>query len=149
MPDPRADGHVLCTRSAEAPWKPWECIEEQTGRRGPGGHIEGLRQEKIREALSFAVPLWIAEMADWPPYQRDTFRANVDLIAGQADLLLAPLPTSAAERWKRHQVFTAIAKGIARMAYAPGGVRIFGLHWCTDHDVCLAAERGAAEEGDA
>lgn len=98
----------------------------------------------MRGALSVAVPPLIAEMADWSPSRRSAVRREAaDLIAARADLLMAPLPTTDAERWKRYQVFAALARGIAALAYQPGGVSVFGLHWCTNHDVCTVDGQGA------
>ena len=36
--------------------------------------------------------------------------------------------------------FNHLARGLAALAYQPGGVTAFGRHWCTDHRACDAAE---------
>lgn len=42
---------------------------------------------------------------------------------------------------------SALITVIAVCAYQPGGITVFGRHWCTDHRVCLDAERQAADDG--
>lgn len=93
------------------------------------------------------VDLWLAEIATWPADRiREVCDNDADLVAG-ADSLLWQDPT------KRHRkqtgglpadpepsdVADALARGIAVLATAPGGVTVFDRHWCTpgtpDHDV--------------
>jgi hypothetical protein len=42
-------------------------------------------------------------------------------------------------------IFVRLVRGLAVLAYAPGGVTAFGHHWCTDHNVCDQAAREATE----
>lgn len=42
--------------------------------------------------------------------------------------------------------FNHLARGLAALAWCPGGVTAFGNHWCADHDLCeeTAARVGVA-----
>lgn len=41
------------------------------------------------------------------------------------------------------EVFNYLARGLACLAHAPGGVTFAGLHFCTDHDVCTGKRKPA------
>lgn len=34
---------------------------------------------------------------------------------------------------KRREAFAALARGLAALSFAPGGVEFFGAHWCARH----------------
>lgn len=77
-------------------------------------------------ALSVSVPLYIHELSkqSWPERQRIA-RECAEIVATKGDVIL--FKSKKGEETKR--AFNALAQGIACLAYAPGGVRIFGLHF--------------------
>lgn len=38
-----------------------------------------------------------------------------------------------------------LARGLAAAAFQPGGISVFGRHWCVDHAECVAAEAAAQQ----
>ncbi|MFV2094849.1 hypothetical protein ACFHW1_05070 [Micromonospora sp. LOL_014] len=44
------------------------------------------------------------------------------------------------------QVWTALARGLAAAAMAPGGITFMGQHWCADHTICDKAMEALATE---
>lgn len=42
------------------------------------------------------------------------------------------------------RAFAVLARGLAAAAFQPGGVTFAGIHWCTDHVLCVAAREAAA-----
>ena len=83
-------------------------------------------RELLTMALEAAVPLYIAQL------QRLTIDEIV-AIAREAGPLLAEkgdrLLFRGAKRGETAAVFNATARGIAALAFAPGGVTVFGRHW--------------------
>ncbi len=57
---------------------------------------------------------------------------------GMADVLLFPrADPSASVRRNAIQAFNVYARGLAILAFTPGGVNLLGGHWCADvHDGC-------------
>lgn len=83
--------------------------------------------------LELAVALRIGELAalDEPGRWRlrDRWRADaVDPIACQGDAMLY-----GGVKGEAAATFNHLAKAVAALAYAPAGVRFFGVHWCTEH----------------
>jgi|GEM_PF-2057796 len=88
-------------------------------------------------SLEAAVPLHIMELASVSGEERLRIgRAAVEPITNRGDALLFGGKKGAAA-----EVFNALARGLAALAYQPGGVTFAGRHWCTDHAACQAAER--------
>lgn len=85
--------------------------------------------------LSCAVPLWIETMRSWSAGRRETeAHAAGHTIAYGAGA--AAVATGGRERNKSSrgnkgaaEVFNAVAKGLAILAYCPGGVTFGGQHW--------------------
>lgn len=77
----------------------------------------------LQPALQAAVPLWIEQWRDRPEADRIA-RAHelAPIIASQGDALLFKAKNTP-------KVFNALAEGLAVLAYAPGGVTVFGLKW--------------------
>lgn len=92
--------------------------------------------------LQLAVPMWIEQLRNVGgqiPYdERDRI---IEQINSKGDDL-----QYGGKRGSAAQAFNAMAKGLAALAYAPGGVTFAGQHWCTDHQVCLDADRYAAAQ---
>lgn len=126
----------------------------------------------LAESLRLAVPLWIMELRQLDDETRSRRMAEWTQEAAYSvscygDIL--QFRTKAGKRhhqkcldwWKAYrpgehpsrpgdcsckigtaEVFNACARGIAALAHCPGGVTVFGLHWCLDHTAC---KRAAAE----
>lgn len=74
------------------------------------------------------VPLYIAELQGSTFEERKSMAPSiVDLVAHKADEMMYA-PRKALKR--KSSVLSAIAKGIAIMAYQPGGVTLLGIHAC-------------------
>jgi hypothetical protein len=89
----------------------------------------------LEVALSFAVPLWIDQVREWSPEERQAK-------AGAASHLIAYgngaafVATAGQERGKGKpgevaQVFNSVACGLALLSFCPGGVTWGGQHWET------------------
>lgn len=83
------------------------------------------------ETLRFAVPLHIAEVAELTVEQRLTVAKRcAETVGAKGDTLLFK-SKSAAGRRSTGEAFSALARGLACLAYLPGGVEFANtLHWC-------------------
>lgn len=96
------------------------------------------------DALLVAVPLEILAQQGMTDEARAGYaRSHADALQVGADTALFGGGPSAARR-EGAAYFGALARVLAAMAYQPGGVTVFGQHWCTDHDACKAAAVEAA-----
>lgn len=90
--------------------------------------------------LQLAVPMWIEQLravgGQLPYDERDRI---IEQINSKGDDL-----QFGGKRGSAAQAFNAMAKGLAALAYAPGGVTFCGIHWCTDHAICEQADAYAA-----
>lgn len=81
-------------------------------------------------SLDVAVPVAQEELGrmSWAEVERVAAEA-VDVVASKGDLILyrstRPGETSAA--------FVALARGLAALSFAPGGVSFLGRHWDAEH----------------
>ena len=105
--------------------------------------------EHLSIALQATVPIAILEMRSWTAEARQAAAAEWgQIIASHGDDILF----RSARQGDSAKAFTALARGLAALAYCPGGVRFLGIHWCTDHQACIGAERearlAAEEEAD-
>lgn len=94
--------------------------------------------------LGAAVPLWIHKLAQLDEHTRDQRRMqwaseSATIVGSQGDAL-----QYGGKRGQAAAAFNGLARGLAALAYAPGGVTFAGEHWCVDHAACLAAELAAA-----
>lgn len=93
----------------------------------------------LAETLRVAVPLRIAELQQLPPAVRNRRVAKwaataVDPIASQGDAL-----QFGGERGQAASVFNSLARGLAALAHAPGGVTFADTHWCVEHSMGVNA----------
>lgn len=105
--------------------------------RTPLDRNEQRTMDVLLPSLLLAVPMWIHRLRTTGEDQRVALAKDcADVIAAHGDDLLyrSKKPGRTAE------VFNALARGIAIGAHQPGGITVFGQHWCTDHDACTGAE---------
>lgn len=94
------------------------------------------------DALLVAVPIEILNQQGWTDAARFEFaRSHADALQSGAD---AAQFGGGGGRGEGAAYFAALARVLAAMAYQPGGVTVFGQHWCTDHAACLAAQAEVA-----
>lgn len=85
----------------------------------------------VLPALEAAVPMHMWELQHTTDAQRvEIGHRCAELIAERGDQLMYGGKSTA-------DVFNALAEGIAVGAFQPGGITVFGRHWCSDHAVCL------------
>jgi hypothetical protein len=89
-------------------------------------HSEVTAGHLLRSSLELAVPMYISELRDMDPEQRLKLgREAADYIAHHGDDLLY----RGGRKGDSAKAFNATARGIAALAFAPGGVTVFGLHF--------------------
>jgi hypothetical protein len=96
-------------------------------------HAERVRGH-LRIALSAAVPLNIEALRQRPPAARTRTRLAwapeaADIIGSQGDALQFTTKTPG----RTANAFNALARGLAALAWQPGGVHVFGLLFCAQH----------------
>jgi hypothetical protein len=80
----------------------------------------------LKSALSCAVPLWIEGLRGTSFDERQAFAVNAaNIIAEKGDLILF----KSKKKGESAAAFNALAKAIAVLAYQPGGVTSFGMHF--------------------
>lgn len=95
-------------------------------------------------ALDAAVPLRIMMIRDRSPEMRASDGAfAVDVIASKSDALMF-----GGRKGEAANAFNWLVKGLAALAYQPGGATFAGRHWCVNHTECEAAEAAAGEPPD-
>ena len=97
-----------------------------------------LEREPALGLLQVVVPMWISDLRSYPEEQRlEIAREAGQYIAEHGDdLMFRSKPGKSAE------AFNQLAKGLAAAAYQPGGITFAGMHFCTDHEACKAADHG-------
>lgn len=82
----------------------------------------------LQAALDAAVPLWIEQIKrecwSFAEIQR-VARDTAQVVAAEGDNILFRGP----KRGDTARAFNALARGIACLSFAPGGVRVFGRRW--------------------
>jgi hypothetical protein len=75
------------------------------------------------------VPLWIEQLRQLPfaEVQRQA-KECCDMVAHHGDNILY----RSKKKGESAKAFNALAKGLACLAFAPGGVNAFGGHWQTN-----------------
>ena len=87
-------------------------------------------------ALEVSVSLFITELRGTSHWQRVALaHEDAAQIAAHGDALMFR-----SKKGETARSFNAVARGIALGAYQPGGITVFGRHWCVDHDVCTGAK---------
>jgi hypothetical protein len=98
----------------------------------------------LAETLAVAVPLRMAELAVMEPDVRArTVRGwaarAADVVSSRGDQLMFRVKPTKGEGGTA-DTFNHLAKGLAALAHAPGGVVFAGTHWCVEHRAGVAAE---------
>lgn len=88
-------------------------------------------------ALDAAVPLWILQFRELPPEERQKKLAEVT--ADDLCLRLEYVLHRGPKEGDTARAFNDLAQAIALLAFAPGGVRVFGRHW--DAETLIPSER--------
>lgn len=86
--------------------------------------------ELLKTSLSAAVPLWILQFQDRPWQEVMAIaKESSQEIAEHGDIIMFKGP----KRGQTAQAFNALAKGIAALAFVPGGVKFLGMHFEAKH----------------
>jgi len=80
----------------------------------------------LRAALGAAVPLWVIELRKrpWSEIQAIVHEC-ADVIASKGDVILY----RSKKKGESAAAFNALAKGLAALSFAPGGVTFLGDHY--------------------
>lgn len=93
----------------------------------------------IVTALACAVPLWAHHLAEYPAaeiFSADAIGSLQERIHNAGEAILFRVPGKTADG------FNAIAEAVARLAFCPGGVRCFGMHFEYKPGEFLAGKHG-------
>ena len=83
----------------------------------------------LKLALEVAVPLWIEELRSWSWDDRVMLaRVCAQVVAEKGDVLQYGGEGCA-------EAFNRLAQGVAALAFVPGGVTIFGMHFSSKRPV--------------
>lgn len=87
---------------------------------------DSLKLVLLQSTLSVAVPLRIEEMKKRPwSFIEERARVCGQVIASEGDNILF----RSKKEGKTAEVFNRLAEGIACLAFTPGGVKVFGMHF--------------------
>lgn len=95
----------------------------------------------LPDTLAVAVPLWILRLHERGGVTPEDFRRiaiELDPILERADALLL-YRGKEAKKGEIAQAFNKLAEGIAILSFVPGGIRIFGSHYCAENYKILAS----------
>lgn len=85
-----------------------------------------MREAHLTLALSVAVPLWIEELRRMPwEYIQRRAKECANVVAEKGDVI----QFRGGKKGESAEAFNRLAEGIACLAFAPGGVWLFGEHW--------------------
>jgi hypothetical protein len=99
---------------------------------------ERIQTALLLDTLQLAVPVAIDQLLrDAPPvrYARinESAYAAIDQVCEHGDVM----QMGGGAKGEAAKAFTATARGLAALAFAPGGVTFAGLHWCVEpHEHC-------------
>jgi hypothetical protein len=96
-----------------------------------------VRGHLLVESLQAAVPLWAAHLHSIHPDDRaemiQRWAADaVDPLAGQSDIG----QYGGGKKGEVAAWFNHVARGVTALSFSPGGVTVFGEHWCQNHAEC-------------
>lgn len=92
------------------------------------------RDDLLKTMLSAAVPLWIMEFKNLPWAQVSKIASDAgQFIAEHGDALMYK------QKGVTKDAFNHLAKGIAALSFAPGGVKTMGMHFESRHEASESA----------
>ena len=86
----------------------------------------------LTDYLAFAVPVEMMRQADLSPSIRLAYAKEAAAIVPERGDVIQFSASGTAK------ATAALIRGLAALAYQPGGVTFAGHHWCTDHSACEA-----------
>lgn len=88
---------------------------------------DSLRTEILRASLEASVPIAIHDLRyhSWEELQRLATESSTAIASHGDDLQFGGK--------KCASTFAALARGLAALAYVPGGATFLGIHWCAVH----------------
>ena len=98
---------------------------------GGPGHVPELTSDVVANsllaiALDVAVPLWINELRALSfDHRMERAKICAQVVAEKGDVL----QFGGGKRGEAANAFNRLAEGVGCLAFAPGGVKIFGRHW--------------------
>lgn len=99
-------------------------------KKSPREPVVMLTPEQLVERLKPAVAAHVRGWQGWPADSivRET-RACGQALASSGDLVLWPPEGKGREARLASDTFYALARGLAGLSFAPGGVDFLGVHW--------------------
>lgn len=97
------------------------------------------RTDVLADTLGLAVPLNMTLVPGWSDRQRHQYvKEAADMVTAHRDDLMFGGAHCVA-------TFNALARGLAILAFCPGGVTVFGLHFCAArHSGCANTDHREA-----
>lgn len=96
-----------------------------------------MNEALLASALAASVPLWIDQIVreDWSEERRRAEAGScADVVASKGDVILFR-----GKRGETAAAFNALAKGVALLSFAPGGVVCFGTRYQVQDGRCRAS----------
>lgn len=82
--------------------------------------------------LELAVPMWVEKVARYTPEHRaERQRICSETIGSKGDVILY----KSKKAGESADAFNHLAEGLALLAFAPGGVKVFGRRWQVENNV--------------
>ena len=88
--------------------------------------MNDFNHELLKMTLAAAVPLWIFEFKKLTPTQREAIAHEAGpIIAEKGDII----QFRSSKRGETAKAFNQLARGLAALAFVPGGVDFAGMHF--------------------
>lgn len=88
-------------------------------------NVEPRSKDLMMATLAVAVPMWIQRVRSWSPERRRTeSESAAQIVAEKGDVLMYSGKGCA-------EAFNGLAKGLAILSFAPGGVKFCDERWET------------------
>lgn len=94
-----------------------------------------MNEALLAASLGAAVPLWVDQIVreDWSDERRRAEAGScADVVASKGDVILF----RGGKRGETAAAFNALAKGVALLSFAPGGVVCFGTRYSVQDGRC-------------
>lgn len=101
--------------------------------------------DTLINTLLLAVPMWIYKLRSLSASSREARIVEwAPAAAGPINSCGDILQFGGGKPGEVTDVFNHLARGLAALAFQPGGVDVANAHWCVDHDACRDAAAHAA-----